>query len=73
MNTLNEMFNISSDAEITIECNPDDINSEKIKFWKTNKINRVSLGIQSFDDSDLKLMNRSHNSQQALHSLDLIK
>ena len=73
MNTLNEMFNISSDAEITIECNPDDINSEKIKFWKTNKINRVSLGIQSFDDSDLKLMNRSHNSKQALLSLDLIK
>ena len=73
INTIYDSFNISMNAEITIECNPDDINNEKIKFWKKNKINRVSLGIQSFNDSDLKLMNRSHSSDQAFFSLDLIK
>ena len=45
-----------------MECNPDDINIKNIKGWKKNNINRISLGVQSFFDSDLELMNRSHNS-----------
>ena len=73
LNTIYDSFDIKRSAEITIECNPDDINSDKIKFWKANNLNRVSLGIQSFNDSDLKLMNRSHSSEQALFSLDLVK
>ena len=73
LNTIYDSFDIKRSAEITIECNPDDINPDKIKFWKANNLNRVSLGIQSFNDSDLKLMNRSHSSEQALLSLDLVK
>ena len=73
LNTIYDSFDIKRSAEITIECNPDDISSDKIKFWKANNLNRVSLGIQSFNDSDLKLMNRSHSSEQALFSLDLVK
>jgi len=70
---IHKKFNISKNAEITIECNPDDISSEKIEVWKKNGINRVSLGVQSFFDSDLVLMNRSHNSKAAINSIKKIK
>ena len=73
LKTIYNEFEISINAEITIECNPDDITHEKIDIWKKNKINRVSLGVQSFSDQDLTLMNRSHDSNTALNSLQLIK
>ena len=56
-----------------MECNPDDINIKNIKGWKQNNINRISLGVQSFFDSDLELMNRSHNSSTAIQAIELIK
>ena len=56
-----------------MECNPDDININNIKGWKKNNINRISLGVQSFFDSDLELMNRSHNSVTATQAIELIK
>ena len=56
-----------------MECNPDDINIKNIKGWKKNNINRISLGVQSFFDSDLELMNRSHNSSTATQAIELIK
>ena len=56
-----------------MECNPDDINIKNIKGWKNNNINRISLGVQSFFDSDLELMNRSHNSSTATQAIELIK
>lgn len=64
--TLNKHFIIHPDAEITLEANPDDLTVQKIKELKTTPINRFSIGIQSFHDEDLKLMNRAHNSQEAL-------
>lgn len=64
--TLNKNFNIRPDAEITLEANPDDLTVQKIKELKTTPVNRFSIGIQSFHDEDLKLMNRAHNSQEAL-------
>ena len=63
--TLDRSFEISSDAEITLEANPDDLTKEKIKQLKATPINRLSIGIQSFYDEDLKLMNRAHNSKEA--------
>ena len=66
---LNETFKIKADAELTLEANPDDINVEKLKEWKTLGINRLSIGVQSFFDEDLKWMNRSHNAAQALDSI----
>lgn len=60
---------ISHDAEITLETNPDDISGEKLKDWKNVGINRLSIGIQSFFEEDLKWMNRAHNAEQAMHSL----
>lgn len=64
--TLNNHFQIRSDAEITLEANPDDLTAKKIKELKGTPINRFSIGIQSFQEEDLKLMNRAHNVQEAL-------
>jgi oxygen-independent coproporphyrinogen-3 oxidase len=63
---LYNTFDISNDAEITLEANPDDLTIKKIKELKTSPVNRFSIGIQSFFDEDLKLMNRAHNTQEAL-------
>lgn len=66
---LKENFQINKDVEITLEANPDDLTEEKIKELKTTSINRLSIGIQSFYDEDLKLMNRAHNSEEALKAV----
>jgi oxygen-independent coproporphyrinogen-3 oxidase len=66
---LNKHFKINADAEITLEANPDDLTSKKIKELKDTPINRLSIGIQSFYDEDLKLMNRAHNSKEALSAV----
>ncbi len=63
--TLDKHFIISPDAEITLEANPDDFLKEKMKQLKATPINRLSIGIQSFYDEDLKMMNRAHNSIEA--------
>jgi oxygen-independent coproporphyrinogen-3 oxidase len=65
------IFYVTNDAEITIETNPDDITEEKLLGWKAAGINRLSIGIQSFIDEDLKWMNRAHNANQAIGSLQL--
>lgn len=58
--------------EFTIEVNPEDVSLEKIKSWKDAGVNRISIGIQSLIDSELKAVGRFHNSVQALKALDLI-
>lgn len=63
---LHQHYKISADAEITLEANPDDLSIQKLKELKNTPINRLSIGIQSFFDEDLKLMNRAHNSKEAL-------
>lgn len=57
-------FNVS-DPEITLEANPDDLNPQKISALKNAGINRLSIGIQSFFDTDLKMLNRAHDSKMA--------
>jgi len=59
-------------AEISIEANPDDLTRDKIKELSKN-FNRISIGVQSFFDEDLMLMNRSHDSTQAKKSIELSK
>jgi oxygen-independent coproporphyrinogen-3 oxidase len=66
-------FTICSDAEITLEANPDDLNFEKIQEIKSTPVNRLSIGIQSFRDVDLKFMNRAHTSSEALGSINMCK
>ena len=66
---LKETFKISDNGEITLEANPDDIDEEKLIDWKEIGINRLSIGVQSFFEEDLLWMNRAHNAQQAINSL----
>ncbi len=69
LNTLYKLFKVTDDCEITIELNPDDVLSGYLEGLKSHNINRISLGIQSWRDSDLKLMNRRHDSAQAVIAL----
>jgi oxygen-independent coproporphyrinogen-3 oxidase len=71
LRNIQERFSITKNAEITLEANPDDITKEKLTGWKEAGINRLSMGVQSFFDEDLKWMNRAHNSQQAIVNLQL--
>jgi oxygen-independent coproporphyrinogen III oxidase len=57
---------VSAEAEISFEANPEDLKKEYLKKLKKTGINRLSIGIQSFQDSDLELMHRIHNSEQAI-------
>lgn len=68
---LRKNFVIQTDAEITLESNPDDIEVEKLEAWKRIGINRLSIGIQSFSDQDLQWMNRAHSAEQATKSIEL--
>jgi oxygen-independent coproporphyrinogen-3 oxidase len=67
--TLFTSFSVSPLAEITLEANPDDLSLEKIKVLKNTPINRLSIGIQSFRDEDLRFMKRAHNAKEALSSI----
>jgi oxygen-independent coproporphyrinogen-3 oxidase len=58
-------YKFTADAEVTIEVNPDDIVNSKITLLKSLGVNRVSIGVQSFDETTLKWMNRSHSAIQA--------
>lgn len=69
MACISKEFCISADAEITIECNPDDITPQYVEFLRSLGINRVSLGIQTFDDHLLRLLNRRHTADEARYAL----
>lgn len=64
--TIYKHFTVQPQAEITLEANPDDLNKEKTRSLKNTPVNRLSIGIQSFFDDDLQLMNRAHSAQEAL-------
>ena len=72
LSAINNNFSISHNPEITLEANPDDINLEKAMAWRKLGINRLSIGIQSFYDEDLRWMNRAHNAEQSLNSIDAV-
>ncbi|MEJ6749795.1 MAG: radical SAM family heme chaperone HemW [Bacteroidia bacterium] len=63
-------YTVNDNAEITFECNPDDLSKEYLKGLKECGVNRLSIGIQSLNDESLTWMNRSHNVTQALQAID---
>jgi len=69
MEGLNLHFTLSPGAEITLEANPDDIGIARLAAWRQAGINRLSIGVQSFFEEDLRWMNRAHTARQALLSL----
>ncbi len=70
---IKERFEFADDIEITLEANPDDITNEKLLCWKKIGINRLSVGLQSFNDEELKWMNRAHTAKESLACIDKIK
>ena len=71
--TIAENFIVSKEAEITLEANPDDLSEEKLLQLSKSTINRLSIGVKSFFEEDLKLMNRAHNAGEAWESIQLSK
>lgn len=70
INEVYKNFEVTENPEITVEANPDDLSKERIIELSDNKINRLSIGIQSFFEDDLKMMNRAHNSAEAKECLE---
>jgi oxygen-independent coproporphyrinogen-3 oxidase len=69
--TVYDNYSIIENPEITLEANPDDLSEDRIIELSKTKINRLSIGIQSFFEDDLKLMNRAHNAEEAKKCLEI--
>jgi oxygen-independent coproporphyrinogen-3 oxidase len=70
MNDTSRYYTIMPGAEITVECNPDDLSRSKLLDLASLGVNRLSVGIQSFDDSVLRYFNRAHTAQESLNCVN---
>ena len=70
INSVYEHYHVVENPEITLEANPDDLDNEIIIQYANSPINRLSIGVQSFFEDDLQLMNRAHNSAEAKKCLE---
>ena len=73
LNTAGSCYGISADAEITIEANPDDIDIDRIIAWHEAGVNRLSIGVQSFNDAILTALSRRHSAEDALEAIQLAR
>lgn len=73
MRRLLEVLPVASAKEVTIEANPSDITHEKAKAWKAMGVNRLSIGIQSFNDDMLRLIGRRHTAEQAREAVRIAR
>jgi len=69
LKTIYENYTVIKNPEITLEANPDDLTTEKIKELSKSPINRLSIGVQSFFNDDLQFMHRAHNAEEAINTL----
>ncbi len=69
---IKQNFKISDAVEFTIEANPEDITKELVQKWINVGINRISLGVQAFNNEHLSYMNRIHDAQQSINSLEIL-
>lgn len=70
--SIQSNFVLAEQLEVTLEMNPEDVTPESLQRWKSMGINRISVGIQTFQDDLLKFLNRAHDSIRAIESLELI-
>jgi oxygen-independent coproporphyrinogen-3 oxidase len=70
---IGEIYEVSSDAEITLEANPDDMTEVYVDSIRRLPFNRISMGVQSFDDEDLRFLNRRHNAKRAENAVRVCK
>ena len=73
MENLRRHFAFAPDTEITLEANPDDITAGKLAIWRDLGINRLSLGVQSFDEAELRFLRRRHTAAQTAAAIELIR
>ncbi len=69
INTISKNYTVIDNPEITLEANPDDLDAKKIIALSKTPINRLSIGVQSFFNDDLKFMHRAHNAKEAINAL----
>jgi oxygen-independent coproporphyrinogen-3 oxidase len=70
---IRSRFDLEPDAEVTLEANPEDVTHEAVSAWREAGINRLSIGIQSFDDSILEWMHRTHSSADASRAVEVAR
>lgn len=73
LETVYDSFGAEPQVEITMEANPENVSEENAKNWKSIGINRLSIGLQSFKNDDLRWMNRGHNSEANIESIGIAK
>ncbi|MQF96764.1 MAG: radical SAM family heme chaperone HemW [SAR202 cluster bacterium] len=72
LNKISDNFLLSKKPEITLEINPEDVSEKKALEWKEIGINRCSLGVQSLVNSELKILNRRHDSEKAIEAINIL-
>jgi len=73
MDTVRRHATLREDAEVTLEANPEDVSPDAVLRWKAAGVNRVSLGVQSFDDAVLAWMHRTHDAQTARRAVQVLR
>ena len=73
MDALHKNFTIGQDAEISMECNPGTVTMEKFSAYRKMGINRLSIGLQSANDDELRLLGRIHSYEQFLRTFDMAR
>jgi oxygen-independent coproporphyrinogen-3 oxidase len=73
LTTIKDTFDFDSDLEFTFEANPGDVTTDKLKLLKNLMVNRISLGVQSFNQADLNFLGRRHNQKTAIQAIELIR
>ena len=68
--SVKNYFELSNNIEVTLEANPNDLSLKNLKDLKKSGVNRISIGVQSFEDNELKMMNRIHNASQGLKAIE---
>jgi oxygen-independent coproporphyrinogen-3 oxidase len=69
LDALKQQFPVAADAEISMECNPGTLSDAKLAGYREAGVNRLSIGVQSFDDADLRFLSRIHTAEQARESV----
>ncbi len=73
MHAVHQHYDVQAGAEVTLECNPEDISAERLRQWHALGINRLSLGVQSLDDGILRFLGRAHRRSDVLRAFHMIE
>lgn len=70
---LVSLLPVGDAVEFTMEVNPEDVSAERVRLWRAAGVNRISMGIQSFSDAELRAVGRRHSAEKALNAVDAIR